>query len=42
VIADVRIQRVDGLVKENFSAQFRDMTADDASTQLAFLICRAN
>jgi hypothetical protein len=42
VIADIRIKRVDGLVKESFSAQFRDMTADDANTQLAFLICRAN
>jgi Methyltransferase domain len=41
VIADLRIHRVDGLPKEHFSSQFRDMSADDASTQLAFLICRA-
>ncbi|MGB7494553.1 MAG: methyltransferase domain-containing protein [Candidatus Acidiferrum sp.] len=42
VIADLRIQRVDGLVKESFGAQFRNMTADDANTHLAFLVSRAN
>jgi SAM-dependent methyltransferase len=42
VIDDIRIWSVDGLVRENFSPQFRNMPSDDANTQLAFLICRAN
>jgi hypothetical protein len=41
VIADIRVRRVDGLPQTHFRPQFRDMSADDASTQLAFLISRA-
>jgi hypothetical protein len=41
VIDDIRIQRVDGLVKERFSSPYCDMPTDDANTHLGFLICRA-
>lgn len=40
LLAEEKLRRVDGLIRENFSAPFSAMSQEDARTHLAFLISR--
>jgi hypothetical protein len=41
IVLDKRLQRVDGLVREDFWGEFCGMSVDDANTHLAFVVSRA-